>query len=719
MDPKKKRYLKILAVVILAAAILAFAVSQMIRSIQHHREASEYRANTPLVLESGLLSFPENDAKRFSSIPEPWIALRNRGEEDGKGWQVIRCSIPGTLTADDIAGMKAVILCEDEEGKSARYEVIINGVKQKDLVMAHSNAVRIRCFDPKTGARFGKDVVMEAKDLPRNNPSDSSLNHSDDDVVKKVLEITAGATCPGYDTDIWTRGPDGELTGFAKNRKKSPALVLVPEGTEYLPVIEKLAENAHSLYIPPSVTRIGEHALDGVWFIIAEPDSYAVRYARENGIWYMESGDTLIRVPESVEQMDTSINDQATNAMEGVWNVTGAKALYIPPDTKAGNLYWLGYTGLKVLVDRDSRAELEFVKNLDEYRGVCDYTYYSTWYNTDTEGDFGRGKTVRLGCWEQDGNRENGAEPIEWIVLENDGETALLVSRAYLARSTDHIGSGELWMTEDFPKNAFTPEELNAITGDTAQEKIRYADRRDLQGYFATDEERKAETVPAIAGRKGTEIRPAIRISMDAFRALQPRTSAELPVYEKITFGHMEEDNRPLTWLVLDRQDGRMLLLCNEIDWNWYFHLPGNVYSRKEDNRWETSNVREWFNGGFLEKCFTEEERKAIVPVTVSNDAGEGTGLYAADQPPTEDRVFALSVKELFRYLPDPAGRIIKDYNGKTRCWYLRSPAAEGRICCVSEYGMLYEEMAGYTYHHEEPCPAMWVDESVYGAPTV
>lgn len=39
------------------------------------------------------------------------------------------------------------------------------------------------------------------------------------------------------------------------------------------------------------------------------------------------------------------------------------------------------------------------------------------------------GDIVTFGSYDQDGNYENGAEPIEWIVLDTDGETTVLLSR--------------------------------------------------------------------------------------------------------------------------------------------------------------------------------------------------------------------------------------------------------------------------------------------------
>ena len=49
-------------------------------------------------------------------------------------------------------------------------------------------------------------------------------------------------------------------------------------------------------------------------------------------------------------------------------------------------------------------------------------------------GSYSPGDIVTFGEYEQDHNRQNGAEPIEWIVLDTDGDYLFLVSRYILDR---------------------------------------------------------------------------------------------------------------------------------------------------------------------------------------------------------------------------------------------------------------------------------------------
>ena len=82
------------------------------------------------------------------------------------------------------------------------------------------------------------------------------------------------------------------------------------------------------------------------------------------------------------------------------------------------------------------------------------------------------GNTVTFGRYEQDGNDENGPEPIEWTVLEAEDEKALLISKYALDSvpyHTEDTGitwencSLRAWLNSDFIGTAFTPEEQNAI----------------------------------------------------------------------------------------------------------------------------------------------------------------------------------------------------------------------------------------------------------------
>ncbi len=63
------------------------------------------------------------------------------------------------------------------------------------------------------------------------------------------------------------------------------------------------------------------------------------------------------------------------------------------------------------------------------------------------------GASVFLGHYEQDANTLNGDEPIEWIVLQTDGEQAMLLSRYAMDCQPYHLAKENVtWATTTLRK---------------------------------------------------------------------------------------------------------------------------------------------------------------------------------------------------------------------------------------------------------------------------
>ena len=82
------------------------------------------------------------------------------------------------------------------------------------------------------------------------------------------------------------------------------------------------------------------------------------------------------------------------------------------------------------------------------------------------------GNIVTFGYYEQDNNADNGQEPIEWIVLDVDGNKALLLSKYGLEvkqyntkyiRITWEKCTLRKWLNDEFISKAFTEEEQSAV----------------------------------------------------------------------------------------------------------------------------------------------------------------------------------------------------------------------------------------------------------------
>lgn len=125
-----------------------------------------------------------------------------------------------------------------------------------------------------------------------------------------------------------------------------------------------------------------------------------------------------------------------------------------------------------------------------------------------------------------------------------------------------------------------------------------------------------------------------------------------------ITFGKYEQDNdryngtEPLEWRVLDKQDGKVLIITDKaVEMLPYF----GIY-------WKRSHIGGWLNGSFI-KDFTVDEKAMIVKTTVTADAHPDkpeTDQGAA----TEHGLYLLSVDEVLKYFPNEEDRIcyVTDY---------------------------------------------------------
>lgn len=130
------------------------------------------------------------------------------------------------------------------------------------------------------------------------------------------------------------------------------------------------------------------------------------------------------------------------------------------------------------------------------------------------------GDIITFGTWEQDNDARNGAEPIDWIVLEISGGKALVVSRLGLVHASYAANSHEqTWanstlrtvLNVDFYGPAFTDAEKAAIlitdvdesaaqqdperpserVGDNTRDRIYVLSYAEIVKYFPTAEERK------------------------------------------------------------------------------------------------------------------------------------------------------------------------------------------------------------------------------------
>ena len=122
-----------------------------------------------------------------------------------------------------------------------------------------------------------------------------------------------------------------------------------------------------------------------------------------------------------------------------------------------------------------------------------------------------RGDVITMGTYEQDGNTKNGAEPIEWMVLDEKDDRLLVISVKALETMayddtmglSSHIWwencSLRKWLNKDFLSAAFSADEQKNIlstkltTKDThgtfeTKDQLFCLSNADLRQYFPTNE---------------------------------------------------------------------------------------------------------------------------------------------------------------------------------------------------------------------------------------
>lgn len=174
-----------------------------------------------------------------------------------------------------------------------------------------------------------------------------------------------------------------------------------------------------------------------------------------------------------------------------------------------------------------------------------------------------------------------------------------------------------------------------------------------------------------------------------------PRNAKEYTVNDdwqgsRVYFGHYEQGSpgvsgsEPILWRVLEVDENSILLLSE-------YGLVCKYYNDTyEDVTWETSSLRAWLNGEFLDTAFTKREINAIQETLVKNEVNKNYNTSGGND--TVDKVFLLSYEEAqnnaygfqsgvsnkskSRQMRVTEAALVEGYankdNGNT-CWWLRS----------------------------------------------
>ena len=185
-------------------------------------------------------------------------------------------------------------------------------------------------------------------------------------------------------------------------------------------------------------------------------------------------------------------------------------------------------------------------------------------------------------------------------------------------------------------------------------------------------------------------------VSISTVLAETPITQSFDTIGGIVNFGRYEQDgneeNGPeeIEWIVLDVQDGKVLLLSK-------YGLEAKRYNKKKtDVTWETCTLRAWLNDDFLNKAFDAEEQSAILITEVDNSDAQGySGWITSGGNNTKDKIFLLSCAEISLYLD---AKYMENDDGNNTAsrrpsgwWWLRSPGGlQSDAAFVTGFGSLF-----------------------------
>lgn len=122
-------------------------------------------------------------------------------------------------------------------------------------------------------------------------------------------------------------------------------------------------------------------------------------------------------------------------------------------------------------------------------------------------------------------------------------------------------------------------------------------------------------------------------------------------VGDSLYLGRYEQDNKtdngmePIEWIVVAVENEKAMLVSRQA-------LDCLPFAENEtDVTWKESTIRKWLNDTFYAETFTEDEKKAVLLSTVSNNLSENNPEWGAfDVDDTNDHVFLLSYREAINY---------------------------------------------------------------------
>ena len=341
------------------------------------------------------------------------------------------------------------------------------------------------------------------------------------------------------------------------------------------------------------------------------------------------------------------------------------------------------------------------------------------------------GDVVNFGNYPQTSNGD--IQPIEWQVLSKENNKMLVISKYGLDRKlfdsvSNNWANSEIrkWLNGEFYNKAFNDKEKKSIKSSNlsdvgTSDNVFLLSKEEAEKYFANNDARlcKATDYAVKSGARVADngysiwwlrspnlsnsdyvcsvlgggliynfdvyygdylVRPALWINIgNTFdnaeeearrRAEEARRNPfkNANIGDIVKFGNYPQtsngDIQPIEWQILSIENNKMLVISR-------YGLDAKPFDQSWNN-WSNSEIRNWLNGEFYNKAFTDQEKKSI---NLSNLSDVGT----------TDNVFLLSYDEAEKYFANNELRKCKatEYAVKNgvyvsdngySSWRLRSP---------------------------------------------
>lgn len=172
--------------------------------------------------------------------------------------------------------------------------------------------------------------------------------------------------------------------------------------------------------------------------------------------------------------------------------------------------------------------------------------------------------------------------------------------------------------------------------------------------------------------------------------------------YGRVNAPELQENNLPITWIVVEKEDDRALLISKYALFSSYF------YQHHKECSYLNSDIRKLLNDDFLYYVFRKKELEHIM----INEA-------------TEDKAFLFSKEEVSKYLPSDDMRKLtllemsvkmnenNIYKDKSYWWWLRSEDINKELLyvpVVEATGSINEDGVEVNRSNVKIRPAIWVD---------